>query len=71
MILTDRFRADIDERNPQHLCMDAKKVAEELHSLGIIYYCNSLDPSAHHFVQLIFGKKYYKVIHNVQSLPDN
>ena len=39
---------DIEERDPQYLRMDAKKAAEELHSKGIIYYCNTLDLSAHH-----------------------
>ena len=76
MILTDGSPADIDERVPQHLHMDAEKAdAEkadaELHSQGLIYYCNTLDPSAHHYVQLIFGQNHYIVIDNVQCLPEN
>jgi nitric oxide reductase NorD protein len=58
MILTDGSPADIDEHDPQHLRMDVKKAAEELHSQGIIYNCNTLDPSAHHYVQLIFGQNH-------------
>ena len=47
MILTDGSPDDIDERVPLHSQMAAKKVAEELHSQGLINYCNTLDPSAH------------------------
>ena len=54
MILTDGSLADIDERDPQHLRMDAKKAAEELHTQGIMSYCLSLDPSEYHYVQRIF-----------------
>ena len=71
MILTDGSPDDIEERVPQHSHMDAKKVAEELHSQGLIYYCNTLDPSAHHYVQLIFGQNHYTVIDNVRCLPEN
>jgi nitric oxide reductase NorD protein len=71
MILTDGSPADIDERVPQHLHMDAEKADAELHSQGLIYYCNTLDPSAHHYVQLIFGHNHYIVIDNVQCLPEN
>ena len=59
MILTDGSPVDVDERVPQHSHMDAKKVDEELHSQGLIYYCNTLHPSTHHYVQLIFGKPLY------------
>ena len=68
MILADGSPADIDERVPQHLYMDAKKADEELHSQGLIYYFNTLDPSAHHYVQLIFGQNHYTDIDNVQCL---
>ena len=70
MILTDGSPADIDERDPQHLRMDVKKAAAKMHSQGIIYYCNTLDQSAHHYVQLIFRQNHYTVIDNVQCLSE-
>jgi|TARA_B110000881_G_scaffold8242_1_gene6382 nitric oxide reductase NorD protein len=36
LIVTDGSPADIDERDPQHLRMDAKKAAEELYTHGIM-----------------------------------
>ena len=70
MILTEVLAYDIDERDPQHLRMDAKKAAEELHTQGIMSYCLTLDPSADHYVQRIFGQNHYTVIDNVQCLPE-
>ena len=70
LIVTDGSPADIDERDPQHLRMDAKKAAEELHTQGIMSYCLTLDPSADHYVQRIFGQNHYTVIDNVQRLPE-
>ena len=70
LIVTDGSPADIDERDPQHLRMDAKKAVEELHTQGIMSYCLTLDPSADHYVQRIFGQNHYTVIDNVQRLPE-
>ena len=70
MILADGSPADIDERDPQHLRMDAKKAAEELNTQGIMSYSLTLYPSADHYVQRIFGQNHFIVIDNVQRLPE-
>ena len=70
LIVTDGSPSDIDERDPQHLRMDAKKATEELHTNGIMTYCLTLDPSADHYVQRIFGQNHYTIIDNVQRLPE-
>ena len=70
LIVTDGSPADIDERDPQHLRMDAKKAAEELYTHGIMSCCLKLDPSADHYVKRIFGQNHFNVIDNVQRLPE-
>ena len=70
LIVTDGSPSDIDERDPQHLRMDAKKATEELHTKGIMTYCLTLDPNADHYVQRIFGQNHYTIIDNVQRLPE-
>ena len=70
LIVTDGAPSDIDERDPQHLRMDAKKAVEELNHQGIISYCLTLDPSADHYVQRIFGQNHYTIIDNVSRLPE-
>ena len=70
LIVTDGAPSDIDEMDPQHLRLDAKKAVEELHTQGILSYCLTLDPSADHYVQRIFGQNHYTIIDNVQRLPE-
>ena len=63
--LTDISCAYIDERDPQHLRMDVKKVAEELHSQCILSFFLMFDPREEHYVERIFIQNYYTVIDNV------
>ena len=70
LIVTDGSPADIDERDPQYLRMDAKKATEELQSQGLMSYCLTLDSSADQYVQRIFGQNNYTIIDNVQRLPE-
>lgn len=70
LIVTDGEPADIDERDPQYLRMDAKKAAEELRSTGVLSYCLTLDPLADRYVERIFGANHYTIIDNVQRLPE-
>jgi nitric oxide reductase activation protein len=70
LIVTDGEPADIDERDPQYLRLDAKKAAEELRSSGILSYCLTLDPEADRYVERIFGANNYTIIDHVQRLPE-
>ncbi len=70
LIVTDGEPADIDERDPQYLRMDAKKAAEELKRNGILSYCLTLDPEADRYVSRIFGANNYTIIDNVRRLPE-
>jgi hypothetical protein len=70
LIVTDGEPADIDERDPQYLRMDAKKAAEELRRSGILSYCLTLDPEADRYVSRIFGANNYTIIDNVKRLPE-
>ncbi len=70
LIVTDGEPADIDERDPQYLRMDAKKAAEELKRNGILSYCLTLDPEADRYVSRIFGANNYTIIDNVKRLPE-
>ncbi len=70
LIVTDGEPADIDERDPQYLRMDAKKAAEELRTQGVLSYCLTLDPQADRYVELIFGANHYTIVDHVQRLPE-
>ena len=70
LIVTDREPTDIDERDPQYLRHDTKKIVEELYSKGVLSYCLTLDPSADAYVKRIFGADNYTVIDNVDKLPE-
>lgn len=70
LIVTDGEPADIDERDPQYLRMDAKKAVEELRTGGILSYCLTLDPEADRYVERIFGANSYTIIDHVQRLPE-
>ena len=70
LIVTDGEPADIDERDPQYLRMDAKKAAEELRRVGVLSYCLTLDPEADRYVSRIFGANNYTIIDNVKRLPE-
>ena len=70
LIVTDGEPADIDERDPQYLRMDAKKAASELAQIGISSYCLTLDPEADRYVQRIFGANNYTIIDQVERLPE-
>lgn len=70
LIVTDGEPADIDERDPQYLRMDAKKAVEELRSSGILSYCLTLDPEADRYVERIFGANNFTIIDHVQRLPE-
>ena len=70
LIVTDGEPADIDERDPQYLRMDAKKAVEELRRNGVLSYCLTLDPEADRYVSRIFGATNYTIIDNVKRLPE-
>lgn len=70
IIVTDGEPADIDERDPQYLRMDAKKAAQELQRTGIYSYCLTLDPEADRYVERIFGANNYTIIDHVERLPE-
>lgn len=70
LIVTDGEPADIDERDPQYLRMDAKKAAGELQQQGISSYCLTLDPEADRYVERIFGPNNYTIIDQVERLPE-
>ncbi|AQS48253.1 VWA domain-containing protein [Thioclava nitratireducens] len=70
LIVTDGEPADIDERDPQYLRMDAKKAVAELQQIGINSYCLTLDPEADAYVSRIFGTNNYTVIDQVERLPE-
>ncbi|GAB4351243.1 MAG: hypothetical protein Kow006_15030 [Gammaproteobacteria bacterium] len=70
LIVTDGEPADIDERDPQYLRMDAKKATEELRRNGVLTYCLTLDPEADRYVDRIFGTNNYTIVDNVRRLPE-
>ncbi|HGX93483.1 MAG TPA: VWA domain-containing protein [Candidatus Tenderia sp.] len=70
LLVTDGEPADVDERDPQHLRMDAKKAVEELASKGVMSYCLTLDPNADRYVKRIFGSNNYTIIDHVDRLPE-
>ena len=70
LIVTDGEPADIDERDPQYLRMDAKKAATELQQSGISSYCLTLDPEADRYVSRIFGPNNYTIVDRVERLPE-
>lgn len=70
LVVTDGEPADIDERDPQYLRMDAKKAALELQQMGINSYCLTLDPEADRYVERIFGANNYTIVDQVQRLPE-
>ncbi|MCC0024247.1 MAG: nitric oxide reductase activation protein NorD [Hyphomicrobiaceae bacterium] len=70
LVITDGEPADIDERDPQYLRMDARKSVEELNRTGVTSYCLTLDPHADRYVERIFGVNRYTIIDRVQRLPE-
>jgi len=70
LIVTDGEPADIDERDPQYLRMDARKAAQELQRVGVNSYCLTLDPEADRYVSRIFGSGNYTIIDQVERLPE-
>lgn len=70
LIVTDGEPADIDERDPQYLRMDARKAAVELQQMGISSYCLTLDPEADRYVARIFGSNNYTIIDQIERLPE-
>ncbi len=70
LVVTDGEPADIDERDPQYLRLDARKAAEDLRAAGVQPYCLTLDPSADRYVERIFGANAYTVVDHVQRLPE-
>ena len=70
LIVTDGEPADVDERDPQYLRMDAKKASEELRRTGVMSYCLTLDPRADHYVERIFGTNHYTIVDQVRRLPE-
>ncbi len=70
IVLTDGEPADIDERDPQYLRMDARKAVEELRRTGVHSYCLTLDPHADRYVERIFGTGRFTVIDQVKRLPE-
>lgn len=70
LVITDGEPADIDERDPQYLRMDAKKAVEELRRSGVTSYCLTLDPHADRYVERIFGAARYTIVDRVEMLPE-
>ena len=70
LIVTDGEPADIDERDPQYLRMDARKAAVELQQIGISSYCLTLDPKADRYVARIFGSNNYTIVDQIERLPE-
>ncbi len=70
LIITDGEPADIDERDPQYLRMDAKRAALELQQKGVSSYCLTLDPEADRYVERIFGANNYTIVDQVDRLPE-
>ena len=70
LIVTDGEPADIDERDPQYLRMDAKKATQELAQTGVMSYCLTLDPQADRYVERIFGANNYTIVDQVERLPE-
>lgn len=70
LIVTDGEPADIDERDPQYLRMDAKRATVELQQMGISSYCLTLDPEADRYVARIFGSNNYTIVDQVERLPE-
>lgn len=70
LVVTDGEPADIDERDPQYLRLDARKAVDELRASGIHPYCLNLDPHADRYVERIFGANNYTIIDHVRRLPE-
>ena len=70
IVVTDGEPADIDERDPQYLRMDAKKAVQELQQVGVMSYCLTLDPEADRYVERIFGANNYTIVDKVERLPE-
>lgn len=70
LVVTDGEPADIDERDPQYLRMDAKNATVELQQKGISSYCLTLDPEADRYVSRIFGANNYTIVDQVERLPE-
>ncbi len=70
LLVTDGEPADIDERDPQHLRHDTRKAVEELHAMGIVTYCLTLDANADAYVKRIFGVNNYTIVDHVDRLPE-
>lgn len=70
IVVTDGEPADIDERDPQYLRMDAKKAVQELQQFGVMSYCLTLDPEADRYVERIFGANNYTIVDKVERLPE-
>ena len=70
IVVTDGEPADIDERDPQYLRLDAKKAVQELQQFGVMSYCLTLDPEADRYVERIFGANNYTIVDKVEKLPE-
>ena len=70
LLITDGEPADIDERDPQYLRLDAKKAVEDLAMSGIHSFCLTLDPDADRYVSRIFGENNYSIVDHVERLPE-
>ncbi|HPQ94572.1 MAG: nitric oxide reductase activation protein NorD [Thiothrix sp.] len=70
LLVTDGEPADIDERDPQYLRLDARKAVEELYPQGVLSYCLTLDRDADEYVKRIFGQGRYTIVDHVERLPE-
>jgi hypothetical protein len=70
LVVTDGEPADVDERDPRHLRMDARKAVEDLRRCGVRSHCLTLDPSADRYVERIFGARGYTILDRVARLPE-
>ncbi len=70
IVLTDGEPADIDERDPHYLRMDARRAVEDVRRAGVQSYCLTLDPLADRYVERIFGVGRYTIVDDVRRLPE-
>ena len=69
LFITDGEPHDIDIFDRRYLIEDARRAVLEAGRLGIVVFCATLDPAADHYVRTIFGAGNYRVLDQIESLP--
>lgn len=69
LILTDGEPHDIDVFDSSHLVLDAALAMDRSAAEGTPVFCVSVDPPAEGYLKKIFGLHHFRVIDNVQQLP--